>query len=85
MVAKTPTSVTAIADQLPVSRPAVSQHLRVLRDAGLVTASPQGTHRIYALDPQGVRDVRAYFDGIWTDAIDRFAQAADRVAGPDAG
>ena len=80
MVAKAPTSVTAIADQLPVSRPAVSQHLRVLRDAGLVTAAPRGTHRIYTLDPQGVRDVQAYFDELWSDAIDRFARAADQAA-----
>ncbi len=80
LVAKAPTSVTAIADQLPVSRPAVSQHLRVLRDAGLVTASPRGTQRIYALDPGGVRQVQAYFDGLWGDAIDRFARAADEAA-----
>jgi DNA-binding transcriptional ArsR family regulator len=80
VVATSPTSVTAIADQLPVSRPAVSQHLRVLRDAHLVTVTPQGTQRIYSIDLEGVRSVQAYFDQFWTDALDRFSRAADDAA-----
>jgi DNA-binding transcriptional ArsR family regulator len=84
MVAKAPTSVTAIADQLPVSRPAVSQHLRVLRDAHLVKATPQGTQRIYTVDLEGVRRVQSYFDQFWTDALDRFRRAADDASASEA-
>jgi DNA-binding transcriptional ArsR family regulator len=80
LVARSPTSVTAIAEQLPVSRPAVSQHLRVLREARLVRVTPQGTQRIYSIDPEGVRRVQAYFDALWTDALERFTDAADAAA-----
>jgi DNA-binding transcriptional ArsR family regulator len=71
-----PRSVGELAGDLPVSRPAVSQHLRVLKDAGLVRDRKQGTRRIYSVDPQGLTDIRAYFDSFWDDALDRFAAEA---------
>jgi DNA-binding transcriptional ArsR family regulator len=73
-----PRSVGELADGLPVTRPAVSQHLRVLKAAGLVTDSRAGTRRIYRLDPQGLADLRAYFDGFWDDALAAVKAAAER-------
>ena len=64
-----PRSVTDLASDLPVSRPAVSQHLRVLKDAGLVVDRPAGARRIYQLDPDGVGALRAYLDQFWTRAL----------------
>ena len=61
---------------MPVSRPAVSQHLKVLKDAGLVVDRKDGARRIYSVDPQGLTDIRAYFDSFWDEALDRFAAAA---------
>ena len=60
-------SVREIADALPISRPAVSRHLRLLREAGLVTEEPRGTRRIYRLQAVGVRQVRAYLSRVWGD------------------
>lgn len=74
-------SVQAIADELPISRPAVSRHLRLLREAGLVVEEPRGTRRIYRLHDQGVLAVRAYLEQVWGDAAGRFRAAAAR--GPD--
>ena len=71
-----PAPVGAIADGLPISRPAVSQHLRVLSDAGLLTATADGTRRLYALSPDGVAALRAWLDTLWTDAMTAFAEAA---------
>jgi DNA-binding transcriptional ArsR family regulator len=71
-----PLAVTDIARDLPISRPAVSQHLKVLKDAHLVTVRPHGTRRIYALDPNGLRAVREYFERFWTAALSDFAAAA---------
>jgi DNA-binding transcriptional ArsR family regulator len=68
-----PRSVVDIAGNVPISRPAVSQHLRVLKDAGLVSVRPQGTRRIYALDPAGVAAVRDYFDTFWNTALAAYA------------
>lgn len=65
-------SVTEIARGQPVSRPAISQHLRVLSDAGLVTVKPQGTRRIYAINPAGLAPLRAYLDSFWDDALTAF-------------
>jgi DNA-binding transcriptional ArsR family regulator len=76
-----PRSVGDLARDLPVSRPAVSQHLRVLKDAGLVLDRKQGTRRIYSVDPNGLRDIRAYFDSFWGEALDRFAAEARQGAG----
>lgn len=72
-----PQAVGELAAGLPVSRPAVSQHLRVLREAGLVTEHREGTRRIYALAPRGVADLRNYFDQFWTQALDSFQSAAE--------
>jgi DNA-binding transcriptional ArsR family regulator len=72
-----PMAVGEIADGLPVSRPAVSQHLRVLKDAGLVTERRDGTRRLYRLDPRGVGHLRAYFDEFWTAALENFKAAAE--------
>ena len=69
-----PRSVGAIADQLPVTRSAVSQHLKVLADAGLVRATPDGTRRLYRIDPDGFAALRAWFDQLWDDVLDAFAR-----------
>lgn len=69
--------VMAIADAVPISRPAVSQHLKILKDAGLVTVRAAGTRRIYALDPTGVAAARDYFDQFWTTALAAYARAAN--------
>jgi DNA-binding transcriptional ArsR family regulator len=71
-----PKAVGALARGMPVSRPAVSQHLRVLKDAGLVTDSRAGTRRMYQLDPAGVARLRAHFDLVWERALGAFQQAA---------
>jgi len=73
-----PRAVGEIASELPVSRPAVSQHLRVLKDAGLVTERRQGTRRLYRLDPDGLGELRDYFDDFWTEALAGFKAAAER-------
>jgi DNA-binding transcriptional ArsR family regulator len=73
-----PRAVGEIASELPVSRPAVSQHLRVLKDAGLVTERRDGTRRLYRLDPDGLGELRDYFDGFWTEALAGFKAAAER-------
>ena len=79
-----PLTVGVLADQLPISRPAVSQHLRVLKDAELVTVSAAGTRHLYRVDPAGLRAVRDYLDQFWATALAGFAalaaQQADRTA-----
>ncbi len=72
-----PKPVGELASGLPVSRPAVSQHLRVLKDAGLVTERRDGARRIYRLDPDGLAAVRAYFDEFWNQALAAFEAAAE--------
>ncbi len=71
-----------VAEGLDVSRPAVSQHLRVLSDAGLVVVTPQGNRRLYAISPEGVAALRRYLDGLWTDALACFADHAAQAKGP---
>jgi DNA-binding transcriptional ArsR family regulator len=71
-----PASVTDLAAGLPVSRPAVSQHLAVLSQAGLVVHDKRGTRNVYRLDAAGVAELRAYFDSFWNDALARFAETA---------
>jgi DNA-binding transcriptional ArsR family regulator len=66
-----------------VSRPAVSQHLRVLERAKLVSASSNGTRRIYEVETSGLDEVRTWFDTFWSTALDRFAEAAEREATTD--
>ena len=73
-----PRSVGELAESLPVSRPAVSQHLRVLEEAGLVHVRKEGTRRFYGLDARGVRALRDYFDDFWGAALDSFKHAAER-------
>ena len=72
-----PRAVGEIAGELPVSRPAVSQHLRVLKEAGLVTERREGTRRLYRLDPDGLGELRDYFDDVWTEALAGFKAAAE--------
>jgi DNA-binding transcriptional ArsR family regulator len=71
-------AVGRLADELPVSRPAVSQHLKVLKDAGLVRDEAVGTRRLYSVDARGVEALRDYFDRFWTKALDAFKDAVER-------
>ena len=71
-------SVGQIAQGLPVSRPAVSQHLRVLKEAGLVVDEPQGARRVYHIDPQGLGALRAWLDQFWAVALDAFKAELER-------
>lgn len=73
---QSPSSVGALAQGFPVSRPAISQHLKVLGDAGLVTVRAEGTRRIYALAPKGAAPLRDWLDRLWGDALDAFAEKA---------
>ena len=73
-----PQPVGEIARTLPVSRPAVSQHLKVLKDVGLVTDRAEGTRRLYAIDPKGLAAIRKYFDRFWDEALDEFRRAAEK-------
>ncbi len=68
-------AVGELAGKLPVSRPAVSQHLRVLKDAGLVSDTKAGTRRVYQLNPEGIALLRAHFDQVWENAMRAFAQS----------
>jgi DNA-binding transcriptional ArsR family regulator len=81
-LANGPMAVNELAGMLPVSRPAVSQHLRVLKDAGLVMDSKAGTRRMYRLDPEGVARLRAHFDLVWERALGAFERAAVAPALP---
>jgi DNA-binding transcriptional ArsR family regulator len=76
-LANGPMAVKDLAGMLPVSRPAVSQHLRILKDAGLVTDSRAGTRRLYQLDPEGVARLRAHFDQVWEKALGAFQSSAE--------
>lgn len=80
-----PKAVGELATELPVSRPAVSQHLRVLKEAGLVTDRAEGTRRIYRLDRHGVEAIHAYLDRMWGQALGSFQAAAGRVAAQERG
>jgi DNA-binding transcriptional ArsR family regulator len=73
-----PLSVGAVAKGMPVSRPAVSQHLKVLKEAGLVTDRAHGTRRVYSIDPQGLAAVRSWLDQFWDDALAAFQAEAER-------
>jgi DNA-binding transcriptional ArsR family regulator len=76
LLARHPCTVGELAQQLPITRSAVSQHLRVLKDGGLVVSKAEGTRRIYRLNPDGVTALRAYLDRIWDEALTAFAKAA---------
>ncbi len=73
-----PLPVGRLAATLPVSRPAVSQHLKILKEAGLVTDRAVGNRRVYALDPAGVAVVRVWLDHIWSDALSAFKTAVEQ-------
>ena len=74
-------SVREIADELPISRPAVSQHLRVLERAGLVTARRDGTRNFYSVNGDGLAELRTYFEGFWDEALAAFKAAAESEEG----
>ncbi|MCM5682740.1 metalloregulator ArsR/SmtB family transcription factor [Schlegelella sp. S2-27] len=82
MLARQPRAVTELAAQLPVSRPAVSQHLKVLQDAGLVRFDRAGTRNIYGVDPDGLRAMRAYLDALWTEALGDLKALAESTHKP---
>ena len=76
-LSRRPMSVGRLAAGLTVTRPAVSQHLKVLREAGLVAERAEGTRRVYRLDPRGVRAMQTYLDRFWSRALSAFAAAAN--------
>lgn len=78
-LAEQPRAVGELADQLPVSRPAVSQHLKVLKDAGLVTEQAAGTRRIYRLNPIGVAALRDQLDAFWNQALAGYTDAVEQL------
>ena len=78
MLAEEPSSVAVIARRLPVTRPAVSQHLRALREVGLVTHRTEGTRHVYRLDPAGMASIRDYFDLFWQKALNSFKAAVEQ-------
>ena len=73
-----PQAVGEIASELPVSRPAVSQHLKVLKEAGLVIDAALGTRRVYRVDPDGLEALRSYLDGFWNRALQSVKDVAER-------
>lgn len=78
-------AVAEIAEQMPVSRPAVSQHLKVLEDAGLVRHRKEGTRHLYSIHPDGVQEARAYLDRMWTDALSHYEEFARQQHPPKRG
>jgi DNA-binding transcriptional ArsR family regulator len=77
-LAERPMAVGELAALLPVSRPAVSQHLKVLKEASLVRDEARGTRRIYSIDPAGLGQIRAWLDRFWDQALAAYAEAAER-------
>ena len=84
-LASKPSSVGEIAAGMPVTRSAVSQHLRVLKEAGLVSESPEGTRRIYRLDPAGIAAVREWLEAHWAVALNSFSAFADEQTDAEEG
>src|SRR4051794_776947 len=78
-LAQGPSPVGELAKDLPVSRPAVSQHLKVLKDAGLVSDRQVGNRRVYQLNPEGIGALRAYLDQFWNQALAAFKEEAERT------
>lgn len=74
-----PQSVAVLAEKLPVSRPAVSRHLRLLKEAGFVEEVPEGTRRVYHVRDDGLAAVRAYLEGVWGEAAGRFRLVAENT------
>ena len=79
LLAEGPRPVGEIANELPVTRPAVSQHLKVLKEAGLVVDRQEGTRRLYQLNPDGVGALRAYFDRFWNRSLAAFKHAVEQA------
>ena len=77
-LARGPMSVGELAAQLPVTRPAISQHLKVLKEAQLVTDRAEGTRRIYRIDPAGLAQIRRWLDQFWDESLAAFAEAAEQ-------
>ena len=77
-LAEGPRAVGELAGELPISRPAVSQHLKVLKEAGLVGFPAVGSRRIYYVDPYGVETLRAYLDGFWNRSLAAFKTAVEQ-------
>jgi DNA-binding transcriptional ArsR family regulator len=75
-----PLAVGVLARAFPVSRPAISQHLKVLKDARLVLDRAEGNRRLYRLDPKGFESLREYFDQFWTEALDAFKRRVEKPA-----
>jgi DNA-binding transcriptional ArsR family regulator len=82
MLAAGPASVQSLADRLPISRPAVSRHLRLLKGAALVVDDADGTRHIYRLQPDSVDALRDYFERLWTDAANRFRLTVENLDDP---
>jgi DNA-binding transcriptional ArsR family regulator len=82
ILSRGPCSVADLAERMPVSRPAVSQHLKVLSDAGLVTHRAEGTRRLYQVDPEGLAALRTYLDSLWEQALSQFKQQAEKTRKP---
>ena len=80
LVNEGPLPVVDIARDLPMSRPAVSQHLRLLKDAKLVTDRADGARRLYAVNPEAMASLRAYFEGFWVHALRAFKKTAEEAA-----
>ncbi len=76
LLRQSPASVRELTDRLPISQPAVSQHLKVLATARLVQSRPAGARRIYSTDPEGLSQLRRWLDSMWDDVLDHFDQAA---------
>ena len=72
-----PQAVGELAREFPVSRPAISQHLRILKNARLVVDRPEGTRRVYQVNPEGIEMLRRYFDRFWTDALAAFKEKTE--------
>lgn len=77
LVRANPSSVQELADQLPISRPAVSQHLKILKDAGVVASQAVGTRRVYSVTTDGFEVLRQWLDVMWRDALESFARFSD--------
>ena len=77
-LARAPSAVGDLASELPVSRPAVSQHLKVLKDAGLVVHRTHGTRNVYEIDPNGLGALRAWLDQFWAEALDAFKAEVEK-------
>ena len=77
-LAESPRAVGELAAELPISRPAVSQHLKVLKDAGLVIDRAEGTRRVYRIDPAGLGAIRAWLDRFWRNALEDFRAEVER-------